>query len=204
MEKINSLQTFDEDETTLKHLQVIFLNENNFQLMEIAKWTGYKIQTIKKYIKQFAHLLEEAKQTFKRITKKTKQKLQGKKQWCYLYKFYDSDDNLICSKVGTTTRLPEDRLKEEILYYKKQGIAVENAKICSIIDCGELPAEGAESITRALFIRKYPQAFCKNDRFFGVDIPTRTFNKIVKEYLTGRGYFNRAPTFFILPIDKLL
>lgn len=79
MEKINPLQTFDEDETTLKHLQVIFLNENNFQLMEIAKWTGYKIQTIKKYIKQFAHLLEEAKQTFKRITKKNKTEIARQK-----------------------------------------------------------------------------------------------------------------------------
>ena len=195
MEKINPLQTFEKDETELRHLQVIYLHSNNFSYADIAKWTGYAIKTIQGYIRKFANLLTEAQATFKRITKKAKLVLQGKKQLCYLYKFYDKDNNLICSKVGTTTRLPEDRLKEEILYYKKRNIPVEQAKVCSVIDCGELPAEGAESITRALFIRKYPTAFCKNDRFFGVDIPTKTFNKIVKEYLTGCGYFNRTPTF---------
>lgn len=195
MGKLNPLQNFANDETELRHLQVVYLNANGFTYEVIAKWTGYAIKTIKDYIRKFANLLEEAKETFQRITKKAKLAMQGQKQLCYLYKFYDSNNQLICSKVGTTTRLPEDRLKEEILYYKKRNIPVEKAKICSVIDCGELPAEGAESITRALFIRKYPTAFCKNDRFFGVDIPTKTFNKIVNEYLTGRGYFNRAPTF---------
>lgn len=111
--------------------------------------------------------------------------LMGGKQLVYLYKFYDENNELICSKVGTTTRLPEQRLKEETKYYRKHDIPVDNAKICSVIDCGELPAEGAESITRALFIQKYPNAFKKNDRFFGVDLPTRTFNKIVNNYLNG-------------------
>ena len=185
MDKINPLQKFDKNESELKHLQVIYLNENGFSFEEISDWTGYVISTVKRYIKKFFNLLEEAKETFKRITKKAKKALRGKRQLCYLYKFYDSKNNLICSKVGTTTRLPEDRLKEEIVYYKKRNIPVENAKICSVIDCNELPAEGAESITRALFIRKYPTAFCKNDRFFGVDIPTTTFNKIVKDYLAG-------------------
>ena len=114
----------------------------------------------------------------------------------YLYKFYDENGSLICSKVGTTTRLPEERLKEEITYYRKHNIPVANAKICSVIDCGELPAEGAESITRALFIRKSPKAFCKNDRFFGVDIATRTFNKIVQDYLNG-ATLAVAPNFFL-------
>jgi hypothetical protein len=192
MEKTNPLQTFDKDETDLRHLQVIFLNHNNFSLQDIEKWTKYAKTTIQHYIKKFSHLLDEAVKTFKRITKKAKMSIQGKKQLCYLYKFYDSNAQLICSKVGTTTRLPEERLKEEITYYKNHKIPVETAKICSVIDCGNLPAEGAESITRALFIRSFPSAFCKNDRFFGVDIPTKTFNKIVKDYLTGGGY-NIAP-----------
>ena len=185
MDKINPLQNFNEDETELRHLQVIYLNANGFAHDIISKWTGYTVKTINKYIRKFANLLEEAKATFKRITKKAKLAMQGDKQLCYLYKFYDSNNQLICSKVGTTTRLPEDRLKEEITYYQKHKIPVETARICSVIDCGKLPAEGAESITRALFIRKYPEAFCKNDRFFGVDIPTKTFNKIVNDYLQG-------------------
>lgn len=185
MEKINPLQKFDKTETDLKHMQVVYLHENGFSFEEISKWTEYAVATVKSYVKKFFLLLDEAKETFKRITKKAKMILKGKRQLCYLYKFYNADNELICSKVGTTTRLPEDRLKEEIVYYKKHNIPVDHAKICSVIDCGNLPAEGAESITRALFIRKYPEAFCKNDRFFGVDIPTKTFNKTVNDYLSG-------------------
>lgn len=185
MEKINPLQNFDSVDTNLKHLQVVYLNDNDFSFEEIAKWTGYVVSTVKAYIKKFSYLLSEAKATFSRITKKCKMSLMGGKQLVYLYKFYNEDNELICSKVGTTTRLPEQRLKEEIKYYRKHDIPVDHAKICSVIDCGELPAEGAESITRALFIQKYPNAFKKNDRFFGVDLPTRTFNKIVNSYLNG-------------------
>ena len=185
MPKINPLQNFDKDETDLRHLQVVYLNDQNFSFEEISKWTGYAVSTIKGYIKKFIYLLDEAKATFTRITKKAKMALRGNKQLVYLYKFYDESGKLICSKVGTTTRLPEERLKEEITYYRKHNIPVANAKICSVIDCGKLPAEGAESITRALFIRKSPKAFFKNDRFFGVDIATRTFNKIVQDYLNG-------------------
>ena len=100
-----------------------------------------------------------------------------------LIKFYDGQNELICSKVGTTTQLPEQRLAQEIKYYREHGIPVERTEICSVIDCGTIPAEGAESITRAAFIRKYPDAFKKNDRFFGIDIPAVTFNRIVKNYL---------------------
>ena len=95
----------------------------------------------------------------------------------------DAKVELICSKVGTTTQLPEQRLAQEIKYYREHGIPVERTEICSVIDCGTIPAEGAESITRAAFIRKYPDAFKKNDRFFGIDIPAVTFNRIVKNYL---------------------
>lgn len=185
MPKINPLQNFNKDETELRHLQTIYLDSQNFSFDEISKWTGYTVSTIKHYVKKFFYLLDEANEIFYKITKKAKLILKGKKQLVYLYKFYDENNNLICSKVGTTTRLPEERLKEEIVYYKKHNIPVARGKICSVIDCGELPAEGAESITRALFIRNTPKAFCKNDRFFGVDISTRMFNKIVKSYLGG-------------------
>lgn len=181
--KISAFQDFSD--TDMKHLQVVYLDSHGFVSEEIAKWTGYAIATIKNYVRKFADLLEKAKKIFYHITLKEKKVLRGGKQLVYLYKFYDSDNNLICSKVGTTTRLPEVRLKEEIKYYRKHNIPVDHAEICSIIDCGAIPAEGAESITRALFIHKYPDAFKKNDRFFGVDIPTRTFNTMVTTYLGG-------------------
>lgn len=181
--KIDVFQDFAD--ASMKHLQVVYLDSHGFIPEEIAKWTGYAVSTIKGYVKKFQNLLEKAKKVFYHITLKAKKVLRGGKQLVYLYKFYNSDNELICSKVGTTTRLPEQRLKEEIKYYTKHGIPVDHAKICSVIDCGAIPAEGAESITRGLFIHRYPDAFKKNDRFFGVDIPTRTFNAIVKDYLDG-------------------
>ena len=180
--KIDVFQKFEE--THLRRLQLVYLNDNGFTPEEIAKWTDYAISTIKTYIKKYSELLETAKKTFYHVTQKVKKVLKSGKQLVYLYKFYGVEE-LICSKVGTTTRLPEQRLKEEIKYYANHGIAIDHAEICSVIDCGAIPAEGAESITRAFFIRKYPEAFCKNDRFFGVDISTRTFNKVVNDYLSG-------------------
>ncbi len=183
MKKTDVFQTFED--TNIKRMQVVYLNFHGFSPEEIQKWAGYAVSTIKSYINKFYALLENAKNLFYHITLKVKKVLKGGRQLCYLYKFYDKNGTLICSKVGTTTRLPEQRLKEEIKYYQGHGIEVEHGEICSVIDCGSIPAEGAESITRAFFIRKHPEAFHKNDRFFGVDIPTRTFNKVVNDYLSG-------------------
>lgn len=184
MKKIDVFQTFED--TNMKRLQTVYLNFHGFTAKEITKWTGYAISTIKTYVKKFEELVEEAKKIFYHITLKAKKVLRGGKQLVYLYKFYDKNGQLICSKVGTTTRLPEQRLKEEIKYYQKHDIDVQDAKICSVIDCGAIPAEGAESITRAEFIKRYPEAFCKNDRFFGVDISTIVFNRIVENYLGSK------------------
>ena len=181
--KLNALQRLDDYDAHIRHLQVIYLNKHNFDIDSIIEWTGYAKSTIKIYLKKFSNLIDEANALFYHITRKAKEVIQGKKELAYLFKFYDKENKLICSKVGTTTRLPETRLAEEIKYYRKHNIEVAYGTICSVIDCGHLPAEGAESITRAHFIKKYPTAFCKNDRFFGVDISTRVFNRIVTEYL---------------------
>lgn len=181
MAKVDVFQRFEDTDT--KRLQVVYLGNHGFTPAEIRKWVDYAESTIKTYLRKFADLLEQAKRFFYHVTKKVKKVLRGGKQLVYLFKFYDSNGKLICSKVGTTTRLPEERLKEEIKYYQKHGIPVADTEICSVIDCGAIPCEGAESATRAAFIHKFPDAFCKNDRFFGVDIPTRTFNQIVKNYL---------------------
>lgn len=183
--KVSVFQEFADAES--KHLQVVYLNSHGFEPQEIAKWTGYAVSTIKGYVKKFANLLDKALKVFYHVTKKVKKVLRGGKQLVYLFKFYRDDNTLICSKVGTTTRLPEDRLNEEIKYYRAHGIPVGHAEICSVIDCGAIPAEGAESITRAAFIRRWPDKFCKNDRFFDVDISSQIFNRTVKNYLGDGG-----------------
>ena len=181
MKKISVFQKFEDTDT--KRLQVVYLNEYGFTPAQISKWVDYAESTVKTYIRKFADLLEKAKKVFYHVTKKVKKVLVGGRQLVYLFKFYDGQNELICSKVGTTTQLPEQRLAQEIKYYREHGIPVERTEICSVIDCGTIPAEGAESITRAAFISKYPDAFKKNDRFFGIDIPAITFNRIVKNYL---------------------
>lgn len=183
MKKVDVFQHFEDTDT--KRMQVVYLASHGFSPSEIRKWVDYAEETIKTYIRKFADLLEKAKSIFYHVTQKVKKVLRGGKQLVYLFKFYDSNGKLICSKVGTTTRLPEQRLKEEVKYYQEHGIPVAETEICSVIDCGAIPCEGAESVTRAAFIHKFPDAFCKNDRFFGVDIPTRTFNAIVKNYLSS-------------------
>ena len=184
MAKVDALQVFDD--ITMRRKQIVYLASYGFSPKEIQKYCNYAINTIRVYIYKFADLLEEAKECFKHITVKVKEKLLGGKQLVYLFKFYNSKGDIICSKVGTTTRTIERRLKEEVKYYRDHGLDVADWTVCSVIDCGELPAEGAESITRAEFIRKYPNAFHKNDRFFDVDISVNQFNKIVKEYLKGQ------------------
>ena len=181
MTKIDAFQKFED--TNMKRLQVVYLSGHGFDPEDIHKWVDYAVSTIKTYIRKFADLFEQAKKIFYHVTKKVKAVLRGGRQLVYLFKFYDSDGKLICSKVGTTTRLPEQRLAEEVKYYQKHGVPVGSTEICSVIDCGAIPCEGAESATRAAFIHKYPDAFHKNDRFFGVDIPARVFNAIVKRYL---------------------
>lgn len=184
-EQVTVFQDFGDD-VEMKRLQVVYLDDIGFSVDDIIKWTNYAKATVKSYIKKFAHLLEEAKEIFGKVTKKAKSVILGRRQLVYLFKFYNAENELICSKVGTTTRLPEVRMREEMKYYAEHGIPVDHFEICSVIDCGKYPAEGAESEARAKFIRKYPEAFCKNDRFFGVDISPLTFNKIVNNWLSGK------------------
>ena len=179
--KIDVFQKFSDVE--MQRMQVVYLNDVGFSVADIKRWSDYAESTIRNYIRKFADLLDKAKKIFYHVTQKTKKVLVGGRQLVYLFKFYESNGNLICSKVGTTTRLPEQRLKEEIRYYREHDLPVANAEICSVIDCGAIPAEGAESYARAEYIKKYPDKFKKNDRFFGVDLSTRTFNKLIATYL---------------------
>lgn len=183
--KIDVFQKFDS--TDMKRMQVVYLNEYGFTPDQIAKWVDYATSTIRTYIKKYSDLVEKAKKTFYHVTQKVKTVLVAGAQLVYLFKFYDADGNLVCSKVGTTTRLPEKRMKEELRAYKKSKdekiASIDHAEICSVIDCGSVPAEGAESVTRAYFIKKHPDRFKKNDRFLDIDIPTRTFNNVVMNYL---------------------
>lgn len=102
-------------------------------------------------------------------------------QKCYLFRFFDCDGNLVCSKVGTTTKPILVRIKSELREYEK--LDVTTCVIDRIYDCGELPAEGMESYFRAEYIRRHPTAFRKNDRFFSVAFDLEEADRICASYL---------------------
>jgi hypothetical protein len=98
----------------------------------------------------------------------------------YFFKFYNAT-SLEFNKVGTSAKDVVARLRDEIGEYSK-NFDIRRVEIHRIINCGNRPAEGAESALRAELIRKYPTAFRKNDRFFGVDISPAVFDEIMASY----------------------
>ena len=102
----------------------------------------------------------------------------------YLFRFFKDDEKTpVFSKIGTSTRDCYKRLKEEIRYYiAKSGLDITRVEIVEIWNCGNTPAESYESFMRALLIKKYPNTWHKNDRFFGVSISLETFVKLCRQY----------------------
>lgn len=100
----------------------------------------------------------------------------------YLFKFFNESDEILWTKIGTTTRNYLERCKREIYDYNKAGHGVAKVIIENVLNCGDTPAEGFESQLRADFIKAFPSTFRKNDRFFNIDIPVETFNSICAKY----------------------
>ncbi len=101
-------------------------------------------------------------------------------QAVYFFKFFN-EETLEFNKIGTSATDVIKRLRREISDYSKD-FAITRVEIHRIRPCFQFPAEGAESALRAAFIRRYPEAFHKNDRFFGVNITTADFDKIVDDF----------------------
>lgn len=108
--------------------------------------------------------------------------LDKAEQKCYLFRFFDSTGNLVCSKVGTTTKPIMIRIKSELREYAKLDVVT--CVIDRVYDCGHLPAEGMESYFRAEYIRRHPTHFRKNDRFFSVAFDLEEADRICASYLS--------------------
>ena len=108
--------------------------------------------------------------------------LDQAKEKCYLFTFFDENDNLVCSKIGTTTRTVIQRLKEELRSNTYKKIGCVKAVVDRVYDCGDIPAEGLESYFRAMYIRKYPESFKKNDRFMNEWFDLKEADEIVLKY----------------------
>ena len=98
----------------------------------------------------------------------------------YFFKFFN-DNGLEFNKIGTSAKDVVGRLRDEIGDYSKK-FDIRRVEVHRIVPCGDYPAEGAESELRAKLIYKYPKAFRKNDRFFGVDIAPEAFDEILNNY----------------------
>lgn len=195
METYNVLER--QTETKVRQAQVIYLSMvMDKSLDEIAKITEYAISTVKAYLKKFANLLDYAKSIFEKAIEKVKRVrhsynidsngyniTENGLELCYLFEFYNADNVLVCSKVGTTKRTIEKRIKEELRSKTYTEMGVVSAKVNRIYHCGELPAEGLESLIRSEYIKKYPKSFKKNDRFINVKFDFDLCDKVAKDYL---------------------
>ena len=189
------------DDTQTKYRQIVYLyNKKNETCDFIANLTGYAYSTVKNYIRKFAHLLEEACELFK-YSRKPKDSARethfetphgtidfecpndlgedGEK--FYLIRAFNAEGVRLFSKVGTTIRSVLQRMKEHLSAYAKLGIV--RIVIDKVWDCGNLPAEGFESWFRAYYIRRWPEKFNKNDRFFDVDFDLDEAQEIFTKYV---------------------
>lgn len=102
---------------------------------------------------------------------------------CYLIEFYNELGELICSKVGTTVRTIQERIREELKSKTYSGMGAKTCVIRRVYNCGEVPAEGAESRFRSEYIKKYPKSFKKNDRFINIQFNYSEADKIFADYI---------------------
>lgn len=104
------------------------------------------------------------------------------KEKCYLIEFFDEDGRFICSKVGTTVRAVKQRIKEELKSPTYANMGADTCVIRRVYNCNGFPAEGAESYFRAMYIKKHPECFKKNDRFIQMRFDYAEADKAFAEY----------------------
>ena len=191
---------------TIKQMQVAYLyNECNETYARIAEITGYAISTCRSYarnpyIKSLFFVVEVEEIPVEQTAKILNRVCGGvtvpmnylqdcgedveRQQTVYLFKFYDNDKTVpIFSKIGTTSVSVNTRLRQEIGEYRKKGFDVRSVDVCRIRDCGDFPPEAFESFLRALLIKKYPNTWHKNDRFFNVDVSTDYFDTLCNQFV---------------------
>lgn len=192
---------------TARQLQPAYLREVcGLTYAEIAEITGYAVSTCRNYAKQYSgyeklwEMLFEmpaeiadkpATQTLYRKFKDGRpavamefmsgcgENIKGE-QAVYFFKFFN-ENTLEFNKIGTTAVDVVARLRDEIGEYSKK-FDIRRVEIHRICPCGNCPAEGAESALRAELCRHYPEAYRKNDRFFGVDIDPEVFDQVINAY----------------------
>ena len=137
-------------------------------------------KVVKKAVKKIA---KRARKTRDDIIEKVPVVFAKGTKLCYLFKFYDSNNEVVYTKVGTTERTINERLTEELRDYRKTK-DIKYATVESVFDIGELFPEGVQDYIKGMWMRKYNKYYVRNDRF-ACDIPTENFNTLVTDYLAA-------------------
>lgn len=101
-------------------------------------------------------------------------------QQFYLIRLLDKNNNLVYSKVGTTKRATQQRMKEHLKYYAKDNVTT--LIVDRVWDCGDTEAESYESIFRSYYIKKYPNSFRKNDRFIKTEFDLKEADEMFEKW----------------------
>lgn len=208
---VNELKTYaTENEmslTQLRHAQVCYLyHVMEMKRAEIAEITGYALSTLSKLRVETLALMTLAEELFSEVEEELKviektliRKHKGTTvpmnylencgedvkdaEQLYLFKFFTDNPIVpIFSKIGTTTRSVNERLREEIGYYLEHNLPIESVDVCKIVECGDMPAECYESLMRGILMKRYPGTWQKNDRFFGVNVPVDEFVELFEKF----------------------
>ena len=103
---------------------------------------------------------------------------EDRRQKCYLIEFFDKNDESVCSKVGTTIRTIQERIREELNSKTYKNMGVVRCMIHRVYDCGNIPAEGLESEFRAKYIKKISNSSSKYRKY---DITHQFYNYLSKK-----------------------
>lgn len=152
----------------------------------IADLFGYAISTIRTYRWKYHYYLEESKELFEprvideEILNPNDYDLDSYGKFFYLVKFYDYRGNFLVSKIGTTERSLEQRLKEHFKSgtpYNRMGACF--LKIDKVYSCPRNP-KGLESYIRGLLMLKYD--LIGNDQF-PYDLDWEELEEEIQNYL---------------------
>ena len=140
----------------------------------VKKWFNVCVEIFhqsKRWAREY--IIDPINQTITKIVNCVSSSFEG--NYFYLMRAFD-DRGLLFSKIGTTTRTVEQRMREHYKSYAKLGVI---SIICDkVYDSRDIPPECFESYFRAKYIKQYPNTFVKNDRFMGVTFDLQQADEI--------------------------
>ena len=147
----------------LGYAQIIYLRKVKwFSTERVAQITGYAESTIRGYENKYAHLYPQAVELFEDKPGIIPSHLNG--NWCYCIRVY-CDGNYVFDKIGTTTRNPDQRIREVIRDGWKGYDGKITYKVMGLVECGPRDPVGLEKLLHGFLIAQGFQHI-PNDRFY--------------------------------------